>query len=572
MARLEVTLGSQGTGVKDLQKYLNNYGYKLDVDGIFGLKTLDAVRNYQQKNGLTVDGIVGHDTWASLIGATGGTPSSGATSGATSGGDKTTSTEPFKYKDFEYDDFKYGDFKYGDFEYGDFKHDDFEYDKYEESDTVKNAEAALNAQLAQKPGAYQSQWQSQLDDTINKILNREKFSYDLNGDALYQQYKDKYIQQGKMAMGDAIGQASAMTGGYGNSYAQSVGQQQYQASLENLNDIVPELYQMAYDKYNQEGQDLYNQYSMLGAQEEQDYGRYRDSVSDWQSERDYLAGRYDSERDFDYSKYDNERDFAYGQYVDDRNFAYGKYADDRNFAYGKYADDRNFAYGKYADDRTLAYNKYSDDRNLAYDQYSDDKSYAYSEHRKAIEDALDREKFEYQKGRDAIADEQWQKQFDAMYGNKTTDQPMWSDSYTGGNNNTGGNKNTGGSYNNGSLSSSQIKELQKAIGVEADGMYGSASQKAAGGLSAEEAYKKFVGKNGGGSGFTGKTYESAVEYMKSKGVPGGTASGVMTASEWNRRKSSYQAHGTGGTEVKNYSSYQEYLNDFVAYAVETYGR
>ena len=224
-------------------------------------------------------------------------------------------------------------FKYDDFKYDDFKYDDFSHKDYQESDTVKQANAALQTQLANKPSAYQSQWQTQLNDTINKIMNREKFSYDLNGDALYQQYKDKYIQQGKMAMGDAIGQASAMTGGYGNSYAQSVGQQAYQASLDNLNDIVPELYQMAYDKYNQEGQDLYNQYSMLGTQEEQDYGRYRDSYSDWLSERDYLANRYDSERDYDYGKYIDGRDFAYNQYGDDRSFAYGKYSDDKNLAY-----------------------------------------------------------------------------------------------------------------------------------------------------------------------------------------------------------------------------------------------
>ena len=208
-----------------------------------------------------------------------------------------------------------------------FKYDDFTYDDYKESDTVTQAKKALNAQLAQKPGEYNSQWQAQLDDTINKILNREKFSYDLNGDALYQQYKDKFIKQGKMAMGDAIGQASAMTGGYGNSYAQSVGQQAYQAQLENLNDIVPELYQMAYDKYNQEGQDLYNQYSMLGDRENMDYGRYRDTVSDWLTERDYLTDRYDSERTFDYGKYADDRDFSYEQYSDDRNLAY---SDHRN--------------------------------------------------------------------------------------------------------------------------------------------------------------------------------------------------------------------------------------------------
>ena len=206
-----------------------------------------------------------------------------------------------------------------------FKYDPFSYDAYQESDTVKQANAALQAQIAAKPGAYKSPWQTQLADVMQKIQNREPFSYDLNGDALYQQYKDRYIQQGRMAMQDTMGQAAAMTGGYGNSYAQSVGQQAYQASLGQLNDVIPELYQMAYDRYNQEGQDLYNQYGMFSNEEDRSYGRYRDSVGDWQTERDYLAGRYDSERDYDYGRYDSERDLAYSQYGDDRTLAYNTY-------------------------------------------------------------------------------------------------------------------------------------------------------------------------------------------------------------------------------------------------------
>ncbi len=189
---------------------------------------------------------------------------------------------------------------------------------YTESGIVQQAQAALNAQLANKPSAYQSQWQTQLDEIIEKIQtkNKEGFTYDLNGDALYQQYKDKYIQQGKMAMEDAIGQASAMTGGYGNSYAQSVGQQAYAQQLQNLNDIVPELYQLALDRYNMEKQDLYNEYALLGDRENLDYSRYRDEMSDYLTERDYLANRYDSERNFDYGKFTDNRDFGYGSYRD----------------------------------------------------------------------------------------------------------------------------------------------------------------------------------------------------------------------------------------------------------------
>lgn len=369
------------------------------------------------------------------------------------------------------------------FEYDDFTYDDFTYDDYMESDIVTEAKNALDAQLANKPGAYQSQWQGQLNEVIGKILNREKFSYDLNGDALYQQYKDKYTQQAKMAMADTMGQAAAMTGGYGNSYAQSVGQQMYAKEMQNLNDVVPELYAMAYDKYNQEGQDLYNQYSMLGAQEEQEYGRYRDSVSDWLSERDYLQNRYDSERDFDYSKYNNERNFAYGQYADDRNFSYGQYSDDKNLAYTDY--------------------------------------------------------------RNAIADEQWQKEFDEAQ-----------------------------RQHNASLAAQYASLAEQQRQFDESMKY----QKEQDALKAKESTPDPVtpvkpkDPEPADLGFTGKTYQSAVEFMKSKGVPNGNASGVMTSSEWSTRKASYQRTGQGNEAVKNYNSYQEYLADFVEYAVETYGK
>lgn len=194
--------------------------------------------------------------------------------------------------------------------------DKFEYKEYQESDAVRQAQEALQNQLAQKPGAYQSQWQTSLNDTLDKIMNRQEFSYDLNGDALYQQYKDRYVQQGQMAMKDTMGQAAALTGGYGNSYAQNVGQQAYHGYLQGLNDKVPELYQLALDKYNQDTSNLYNQYSLLGQREDMDYGRYRDSLSDWSAERDFLTGRYDSERSYDYGKYADDRDFGYGQYRD----------------------------------------------------------------------------------------------------------------------------------------------------------------------------------------------------------------------------------------------------------------
>lgn len=303
----QIQKGATGEDVKRLQNSLNNNGYGLTVDGIWGDKTDAAVRDYQTKNKLAVDGIVGEKTWASLLGG--------------SYNSNKVESPSFKYDDYE-------------------APDPFTYGKYEESDSVKNAgdkkTETENALAGYKDFTYSNQ--QSLDDIMNKILNREQFSYDLNGDAFYQQYKDKYVQQGKMAMQDTMGQAAAMTGGYGNSYAATVGNQAYQASLENLNDIVPELYQMAYDRYNQEGQDMLNKYSMLSDDRATQYGEWTDGYNRLATDRGYYADQYDAERNYDYSKYADDRDFSYGQYADDRNFGYNQWADGYNMAYGEHRD------------------------------------------------------------------------------------------------------------------------------------------------------------------------------------------------------------------------------------------
>lgn len=175
--------------------------------------------------------------------------------------------------------------------------------KYIQSDAVKQAQAALNAQQAQRPGAYQSQWQQSLNDTVANIQNRKPFSYDLNGDALYQQYKDRYVQQGQQAMMDTMGQAATLTGGYGNSYAQQVGQQTYQGYLQGLNDKIPELYNLALQQYQTEGDNLMNQYGLLADRENVDYGRYRDQVGDYNTQLNMLLNQYNNERSFDYGQY-----------------------------------------------------------------------------------------------------------------------------------------------------------------------------------------------------------------------------------------------------------------------------
>ena len=144
--------------------------------------------------------------------------------------------------------------------------------------TALEAAAGNNGQQAP---AYAGTYEDQLSSIFDKIQNREPFKYDMNADPLYQQYKDQYVQGGKLAMKDTMGQAAALTGGYGSSYGQQVGQQAYNAYLQDLSKAIPELYGMAYNMYQDKGNELNQQYSMLGQLRDTEYGRYRDELSDY---------------------------------------------------------------------------------------------------------------------------------------------------------------------------------------------------------------------------------------------------------------------------------------------------
>ena len=174
---------------------------------------------------------------------------------------------------------------------------------YTESDAVKKWREQMEAHTGLKPADYTSQWQPNIDQTVNNILNRKEFQYDVNGDALYNMYKDRYVNLGQKAMMDTMGQAAKLTGGYGNSNAQMVGQQAYQSYLQGLVDKIPELAQLAENRYNQQGQNLYNQYSLLSQQEQNAYNQWLQGYNQWLTERDFLSGRYDTERGYDYGVY-----------------------------------------------------------------------------------------------------------------------------------------------------------------------------------------------------------------------------------------------------------------------------
>ncbi len=136
------------------------------------------------------------------------------------------------------------------------------------------------------PG-YESRYGSRMDALYDRIYDREPFSYSAAADPLYQQYSQQYDMAGRRSMRDSMGQASALTGGYGSSFSQAVGQQQYNEYMRSLTQLLPELYSQAYNRYQDEGDWLLSQYGLLESRENSEYGRYRDSVSDWKDSRDF---------------------------------------------------------------------------------------------------------------------------------------------------------------------------------------------------------------------------------------------------------------------------------------------
>lgn len=166
---------------------------------------------------------------------------------------------------------------------------------------------------------YSGSYDQEINDLYQKITNREPFKYDYASDPLYGQYSEKYQQLGKQAMKDSMGQTAALTGGYGNSYGSTVGQQQYDAYLQRLNDVLPELYGQAYDQYTAEGDRLKEQYSLAANLRDTEYNQYRDSLGDYQYNQAWDAQQKQQKAD-DLAKYGDFTGYEelYGKDVADR--------------------------------------------------------------------------------------------------------------------------------------------------------------------------------------------------------------------------------------------------------------
>ena len=142
---------------------------------------------------------------------------------------------------------------------------------------------------------YTSKYQSQIDELTEAILGRDPFEYNYLEDPNYQQYEESYTRSGQRAMQDTLGQVAARTGGLASSYATTASQQTYDNYMAQLADKIPELRQLAYAMYQDEGDTMRANLDMLLALEQGDYAKYQD-----------LLGQYNTDRNFNYGVFRDE--------------------------------------------------------------------------------------------------------------------------------------------------------------------------------------------------------------------------------------------------------------------------
>ena len=214
--------------------------------------------------------------------------------------------------------------------------------------------------------AYQG---SRNDNKRLELLNRlenSSFRYDQDTDPAWQALQKQYRREGQRATEDVLGRVSGLTGGKPSSYAVTAAAQAGNRYAAELSDRLPELYQSAYSRYLQDYErqlGLAEEYGRLGQEE---YDRYRDSLSQYNRDRDFAYGVYSDQAARERQNYlDRYNQWADGQdrYTQDRSFAYDVYADQAARDRQNYLD----RYNQWADGQDL----YDRDRNFAYDVYSD---------------------------------------------------------------------------------------------------------------------------------------------------------------------------------------------------------
>lgn len=152
---------------------------------------------------------------------------------------------------------------------------------------------------------YENAFAQQQKDLLDRILNREDFSWSKESDPQWSSYKKSYLREGDRATANALAQASAASGGRPSSYAVNAATQAGDYYATKLNDMIPTLYQQAYERYLDEYNMKLKDLNAVNQQEQLDYAKYLDRL-----------GQFNTDRGFAYQNYADDYDRLRSQLAD----------------------------------------------------------------------------------------------------------------------------------------------------------------------------------------------------------------------------------------------------------------
>lgn len=155
-------------------------------------------------------------------------------------------------------------------------------------------------------GTFNYDNQKGYNQALSNLANQKRFSYDLSKDTLYNQMKDQYQVMGQQAMADTIGQASAMTGGYGNSYATTAGSQAYQGYMQQLNNNIADLYNLALNTHTAETNRLQNVFNAYSTDRGTKNNEWQGNWNVYNNRFSNLANAYGDSRNYDLNSYNTQ--------------------------------------------------------------------------------------------------------------------------------------------------------------------------------------------------------------------------------------------------------------------------
>ena len=230
------------------------------------------------------------------------------------------------------------------------KYPDFSYDQEapEYDNKYEEEQDAILDQIGKYPDfswdqeapTYTNPYEQLQKELLDQLLNRDDFTWSTDTDPVFGEYQKQYLREGERATANALAQAAAASGGQTSSYAATAASQAGNYYASQLSDMIPELYNQAYQRYLSEYEQLANDLGVVNTQQQLDYKEYLDRLGQYNTDKNFAYQQYlddynkllsyldavNGQEQMDYQEYKDKL----GQFNVDKEFAYQQYLDNYN--------------------------------------------------------------------------------------------------------------------------------------------------------------------------------------------------------------------------------------------------